>query len=79
MKTAVSIPDALFQAAENLAKKEKVSRSQLYAEALATHLKLKRDADITEELNRALEGIDQTPDPVWKAARTAVLKRSEWK
>lgn len=79
MKTAISIPDGLFAAAEAQAKQEKVTRSELYAKAMANYLKRRRDEGLTEELNEALEGIDQTPDPAWEAAQIAALKRSEWK
>ena len=79
MKTAVSIPDELFQAAEKHAAKEKTSRSNLYATALAEYLRRERGKQITEEMNRALEDIDQTPDPAWEAVQIAALKRSEWK
>src|SRR5207249_304495 len=34
MKTAISVPDKLFQQAERIAKRRRVSRSQLYASAL---------------------------------------------
>ena len=34
MKTAISIPDPLFESAEALARRLRLSRSQLYAEAL---------------------------------------------
>jgi len=34
MKTAISIPDPLFESAEALARKLRLSRSQLYAEAV---------------------------------------------
>jgi metal-responsive CopG/Arc/MetJ family transcriptional regulator len=34
MKTAVSIPDDLFEQAEELARRSKKSRSQLFADAL---------------------------------------------
>ena len=37
MKTAISLPDELFAAAEKLAERLGVSRSQLYATALAEH------------------------------------------
>ena len=44
MKTAVSIPDALFQRAEALAHRLGKSRSQLYTEALSEYL-TRRDPD----------------------------------
>jgi metal-responsive CopG/Arc/MetJ family transcriptional regulator len=34
VKTAISIPDPLFESAETLARRLRISRSQLYAEAL---------------------------------------------
>ena len=39
MKTAISIPDEIFLAAEQLAKRIGSSRSELYATALAAYLK----------------------------------------
>ena len=36
MKTAISIPDALFQAAEDAAKRLAISRSELYVRAVIT-------------------------------------------
>ena len=79
MKTAVSIPDVLFQEAEKQASNKKISRSQLYANALAAYLREERGQRITEQMNCALEKIDQTPDPVWHAVQIAAMKRSEWK
>ncbi|MDO8738698.1 MAG: hypothetical protein Q7J17_06995, partial [Candidatus Deferrimicrobium sp.] len=38
MKTAVSIPDKIFRSADSLAKRLGVSRSRLYADALADFL-----------------------------------------
>ncbi|MBW1879534.1 MAG: hypothetical protein JRI25_20740 [Deltaproteobacteria bacterium] len=34
MKTAISIPDPLFESAETLARRLRLSRSQLYAQAI---------------------------------------------
>ena len=42
MKTAVSVPDELFEAAERQAERTKKSRSQLYAEAIAEYLARQR-------------------------------------
>lgn len=38
MKTAISIPDDLFEAAERLREQTGASRSALYAEAIRAHL-----------------------------------------
>ena len=53
MKTAISIPTPLFQAAEKRARKLGMSRSQLYAQALEKLL----DQDPDDEVTRALEAV----------------------
>ena len=57
MKTAISIPDALFDSAETLASRLGVSRSQLYATALARLLAEHARNEITARLD-ALYGAD---------------------
>ena len=52
MKTAISIPDALFESADALAARLGVSRSRLYADAVAEYLATHRDTDVTARLNR---------------------------
>jgi metal-responsive CopG/Arc/MetJ family transcriptional regulator len=52
MKTAVSIPNKLFDAADNYAKKHGFSRSHLYAKALATFLEQHPADYITDQLNK---------------------------
>lgn len=51
MKTSVSIPDDVFRRAERLAKRRKVSRSQLYTAALIRLL----EAEPQDELTRAYD------------------------
>jgi predicted transcriptional regulator len=51
VKTAVSIPDPIFEAADRLARRRKISRSELYAEALARLLDLDDASHITERLD----------------------------
>jgi hypothetical protein len=51
MKTAVSIPDRVFESAEKLAARLGVSRSQLYAKALASLVEKHREDIITAQLN----------------------------
>ncbi len=80
MKTAVSIPDPLFEAAERLARSQGKSRSQLYAEALRAFLDQRRDQSITDRLN---EIYDAEPglaklDPVLKEMQYRSLPKEEW-
>jgi hypothetical protein len=51
VKTAVSIPDPIFEAAGRLARRRRISRSELYAEALARLLEADESCGITERLD----------------------------
>jgi metal-responsive CopG/Arc/MetJ family transcriptional regulator len=64
MKVAVSIPENLFDSAELLGKRLRVSRSRLYATALAEFLAKHQGRKTTERLNRVYaeeEGRLETP------------------
>ena len=74
MKTAVSIPDDVFNEAEALARRTNVSRSELYASALRALLVA--DANITETLNEIYRGLPSDPG-VTRASRR-VFESSEW-
>jgi len=52
MKTAISIPDKVYRSAEALAARLGVSRSELYARALAALVEKHRESLITERLNQ---------------------------
>ena len=51
MKTAISIPDPVFQAAEALAQRLGMSRSQLYSKAVLEFTKTYKNQKVTEKLN----------------------------
>jgi len=51
MKTAVSIPDPIFHAAESLAKRLGMSRSELFAQALAAYLEAHQHDSVREALD----------------------------
>ena len=51
MKTAISIPDSIFQAAEGLAHRLGISRSELYAKAVAEFMKVHKYQNVTDKLN----------------------------
>lgn len=52
MKTAVSVPDDVFRLAETTARRLRVSRSQLYATAIAEFLHRQETDSVTERLNK---------------------------
>ncbi len=78
MKTAVSIPDAVYRAGELLAKRLKLPRSRLYALALADYVERHADEDITQRLNASLAAHPAAPDPFMREASSRTLERSEW-
>lgn len=78
MKTAISLPDALFRAAERHAKRSQKSRSQLYADALAEYLSRHAPDEVTDAMNRVVALIDEPRDPFVLAAARSVLGRVEW-
>ncbi len=64
MKTAISLPDPLFRAAEDAARRLHVSRSQLYSEALREFLDARGREGITEALDRVYTEESGNLDPV---------------
>jgi metal-responsive CopG/Arc/MetJ family transcriptional regulator len=78
MKTAVSIPDDVFEGAERLARRTKRSRSRLFSDALREYLARHSPDKVTEAMNSALTGIGDVEDPFVSSASRRVLERSEW-
>lgn len=78
MKTAVSVPDEVFDEAEHLAKRLKISRSELYAKALAEFVSRHAPDAVTESFNRVCAEIQSEPDPAFQRAARKVLENSEW-
>jgi len=77
MKTAVSIPDKLFRAADRLAKNLGISRSELYARALQRYLDEDDQSWVTERLNEIYGSgdVDNSLDPALDAAAREVFAR----
>ena len=78
MKTAISLPDDLFAAADTLAKSLGKSRSWLVAEALAEYVAKHRHADVTERLNAVYAVEDGRLDPGLAELQRQTHLRSEW-
>ncbi len=78
MKTAISIPDPLFKAAERAAKRQKVSRSRFYAKAVAAYLKSQRDKSIKEALDAVYASEDSSLDPVIARIQSLSIGPEEW-
>jgi predicted transcriptional regulator len=78
MKIAVSIPDEVFQQAEQLARRTEISRSALYARALAEYMARHTPDQITEAMNRVCDELGLGVDSFTTGASRRILERSEW-
>ncbi len=78
MKTAISIPDRLFRAAERAAKRQKVSRSCFYSQAVASYLKQQREKGIKDALDAVYAKESSELDPGLTSAAYHVLFKEKW-
>lgn len=78
MKVALSIPDDLFDSAETLGKRLGVSRSRLYATALADYVARHRGRKTTERLNAVYAVEQEGLDPGVRRAQRRALQTDSW-
>ncbi len=62
VKTAVSLPEDVFERAEALARSLGTSRSRLYALALEEYLRRHEDDRLTERINAACEDAEASDE-----------------
>lgn len=74
MKTAVSIPDRLFAAADELARRRRISRSELYARALAGFLAAEAEGEVTERLDAVYADTDSRLESLVAAAQERAIQ-----
>ncbi len=78
MKTAISVPDDVFESADELARELGVSRSALYSTAMAEYLAKHRGADITARLNEVYGEVDGRLPGGLRGAQAKTIGTSEW-
>ncbi len=78
MKTAVSIPDKVFEEAEQLARRMETSRSALYARALAEYIARHGTDQVTALMNETLDDLGVADDGFAAAAAQRTLQETEW-
>ncbi len=78
MKTAVSVPDDVFDRAEALARREKRSRSEVYSAALREYVARHAPDDVTEALDRVVAEVGEADDSFIRVAAERVLRSTEW-
>ncbi|MGA2619908.1 MAG: hypothetical protein ABSF26_20020 [Thermoguttaceae bacterium] len=78
MKTAVSIPDAVFTETERLARHLKKSRSEVYSLALAEYVARHAPERVTEAMDCVCREVGGETDDFAAAAARRILERSAW-
>jgi metal-responsive CopG/Arc/MetJ family transcriptional regulator len=78
MKTAISLPDSIFEEAETLAKALKISRSELYTKALKYFLQKYNHLERLTKLNQVYGEEASQPDPVLAKLQFMALPREDW-
>ncbi len=78
MKVAVSIPEELFESAETLGKRLRVSRSRLYATALAEFLAKHRGRKVTERLNSVYAAEEGRLDSALRRRQAQSIRDEPW-
>ena len=78
MKTAVSIPDELFERVERLAERVRRSRSEVYTAALREYVARHSPDEITDAMTRVCDQVGTAPDEFPAIAARRVLENVEW-
>ncbi len=78
MKTAVSIPDHVFSAAETLANRLGISRSELFARALVAYTKAHQHDRVREALDLVYEEEPSRLDAALSQMQWASVTKDSW-
>jgi len=78
MKTAVSIPDDIFEEVERLARREKRSRSEVFSAALREYVARHAPDEVTEAINRVCDQVGDQSDEFVATAARRILEKTEW-
>lgn len=79
MKIAISLPVPLFESAEDLARELGLSRSRLYARALAEYVSRLGRAEVTARLDAVYDApVRSELDPVLAELQAASLPPESW-
>lgn len=78
MKTAISIPDSIFQAAEDLADRLGMSRSELFSKAVKQFVEQHTAENLTERINQVCRKVETSLDPALERMQEDSLPRDAW-
>lgn len=78
MKTAISVPDDVFDKAEAVAKRLKISRSELYSRALQEFLDAHSPDRVTAAWDAVIDELGQPDRSVSSPAARQAFESTEW-
>jgi metal-responsive CopG/Arc/MetJ family transcriptional regulator len=78
LKTAISIPEELFESGEEFARERGMSRSELYTTALRRYLEKHRGEMVTERLDEIYGGESDGLDPETARMQARSLPEDDW-
>lgn len=78
MKIAISVPNPVFEAAEQLAQEMNVPRSQLYTQALSAYIGARGTAALTQKLNAVYSVESSRIEPALAEAQRRLLIHETW-
>ena len=78
MKTAISIPDPIFEAAESLASSLGVSRSELFTRAVAEFIEVEKYKNVTSRLNKVYANNQATLPEGLAAMQRESIGHEDW-
>jgi predicted transcriptional regulator len=78
MKTAVSIPDDVFEKVERMARRARRSRSEVFSAALREYVARHAPDEVTDSINQVCDRIAEQDDGFVRIAARRVLENTEW-
>ena len=78
MKTAISLPESVFEEAEQFARKVNKSRSQLYVMAIKEYLERHESDNITEAMNGVCDLLSEQDTRFATTAAQKILSKESW-
>ena len=78
MKTAISIPDPIFQAAESLGRRLGISRSQLFSRAMEAYIDAHKHDRLRESLDEVYGKESSRVDEALAQLQWASLTKEDW-
>lgn len=78
MKVAISLPDRIYKRTDREARRRKVSRSSVVAEALAAYFTRTDSQAVTERLNEIADVMNREYDAGLRQHAIERLRKAEW-